>query len=118
MELPELNADERIALVGLVKATVLADGRSSEDEQAEVQGIVAALGEAEYQRSLDAFETRFPDEAGFKHFLKTIAREDARDLIYGTVLEAAAADVIEGSESDLLSWLAEAWNIRVVPVEE
>jgi hypothetical protein len=113
MELEDLNEDEKTALVGLVKAVVLSDGKVSEDEREEVDQIVAALGEQAYQRHLDLFESRFPDEGSFQKFLKTITRQDARELIYGTVLSGAAADAIEGGESDLLSWLGTAWNIEV-----
>jgi hypothetical protein len=113
MELQELNPDERTALVGLVKAVVMSDGNVSEDEIEEVERIVEAFGEDAYQRSLDAFESRFLDENSFRRFLTTISRQEARDLIYGTVLQGAAADAIEGRESELLSWLTDAWNIEV-----
>jgi len=113
MELTDLNADERTALVGLVKAVVLADHHVSEDELDEVQEIVDAFGADTYRTYLDSFDARFPDEESFKKFLKTITRQDARDLIYGTILAGAAADAIEGGESELLSWLADTWNVQV-----
>lgn len=113
MELEDLNEDEKTALVGLVKAVILADGKVSEDEIEEVDQIVAALGEESYQQHLDAFESRFTDEQAFQKFLATITRQDARELIYGTVLSGAAADAIEGGESELLTWLAGAWNIEI-----
>ena len=113
MDLHELNDSERTALVGLVKAIVFADGRISEDEQDEVADIIDALGEESYQKHMDAFEERFPDEASFKKFLKTITRQEARELIYGTILDGAAADAIEGGESELLAWLATAWDLEV-----
>jgi Tellurite resistance protein TerB len=118
MELSDLNADERTALVGLVKAVVLSDGRISEDEVQEVEEIVEAFGEEAYRQCLDAFESRFPDEASFQKFLTTIKRPDARELIYGTVLAGAASDAIEGHESELLSWVEKAWNIEVTVVDE
>ena len=117
MELEDLNEDEKTALVGLVKAVVMADGKVSEDEVEEVDQIVAALGEESYQSHMDAFESRFTDELSFQKFLKTITRQDARELIYGTVLSGAAADAIEGGESELLSWLATAWNIEIQVAE-
>ena len=117
MELSELNADERTALVGLVKAVVLSDGKVSQDEIEEVGQIVDAFGEESYQHVLDTFESRFPDETTFKGFLKTIDRQDARELIYGTIVTGAAADAIEGHESELLSWLAQAWNVEMTVVE-
>jgi hypothetical protein len=113
MELQELNVDERTALVGLIKEVVMSDGNVSEDEIEEVEEIVDAFGEKSYQEALDAFESRFPDEQSFKGFLRTIGRQEARDLIYGSVLQAASADAIEGHESELLVWLADAWNIVV-----
>jgi hypothetical protein len=113
MELSELNADERIALVGLIKDVVLSAGRPSEDEIEEVEDVVDSFGEGVYQETLDAFEARFSDEEAFKSFLLTIRRQDARDLIYGTILQGAASDAIEGHESDLLSWLAKVWSIEV-----
>ena len=117
MELEDLNEDEKTALVGLVKAIVLADGKVSEDEIEEVDQIVAALGEESYQHHMDLFESRFTDELAFQKFLRTITRQDARELIYGTVLSGAAADAIEGGESDLLSWLATTWNIEIQAVD-
>jgi hypothetical protein len=113
MELKDLNGDERTALVGLVRAVVMADSQVSDDELEEVEDIVDAFGEEGYQAALDAFEGRFADEEAFRKFLGGIVRQDARELIYGTVLQGAAADAIEGGESELLSWLAEAWKIEL-----
>jgi uncharacterized tellurite resistance protein B-like protein len=113
MDLHDLNDDERTALVGLVKAVIFADGRISDDERDEVAEIVEALGEEAYQKHMDAFEERFPDEPAFQKFLTTITRQEARELIYGTILDGAAADAIEGNESELLSWLASAWDLEV-----
>ena len=113
MELEDLNPDERIALVGLVREVVLADNQISEDEIDEVAEIVDAFGDEGYQASVEAFDTRFSDEESFRRFLATITRQEARELIYGTVLQGAAADAIEGGESELLSWLADVWKIEV-----
>ena len=113
MELKDLNGDERTALVGLVRAVVMADNQVSEDEIEEVEDIVDAFGEEAYQAALDGFEGRFPDEEAFRQFLAGITRQDARELIYGTVLQGAAADAIEGGESELLAWLADAWKIEL-----
>ncbi len=117
MELGELNADERLALVGLVKTVILSDGHVSDDEVQEIDDIVDALGEESYQQCLDSFTSRFPDEESFQKFLRTIERPEAQELIYGTILTGAAADAIEGHESELLSWLAKTWNIEITVVE-
>jgi hypothetical protein len=115
MELEDLNQDERTALVGLMKLSVLSDGNVSEEELESVEDLVDAFGEDSYQSTLDAFEKRFSDGDSFKKFLKTIGvgRQDARELIFGTVLEAAGAEAIEGGEAEILDWLAKTWDIKI-----
>ena len=113
MELEDLNQDERTALVGLMKLTVMSDGNVSEDELEYVEDLVDAFGEENYETTLDAFDKRFSDVESFKSFLAKIGRQDARELIFGTVLEAAGSEAIEGSEAELLDWLTKTWNIKI-----
>jgi hypothetical protein len=113
MELEELNQDERTALVGLMKLTVMSDGNVSEEELESVEDLVDAFGEDAYESTLDAFEKRFTDGESFKVFLSKVGRQDARELIFGTVLEAAGSEAIEGREAELLDWLAKAWDIKI-----
>jgi hypothetical protein len=113
MELGDLNQDERTALVGLMKLVVLSDGNVSEEELEYIEDLVDAFGEDGYQRTLDAFEKRFADSDSFRGFLRTIGRQDARELIFGTVLEAAGAEAVEGGEAELIDWLARTWNVKI-----
>jgi len=113
MEIADLNQDERTALVGLMKLVVLSDGNVTEDELEHVETLVDAFGEGEYQRTLDAFEKRFNDEESFRKFLRGIGREDAREVIFGTVLESAGENALDHNETDLLDWLSKAWNIKI-----
>ena len=100
MELPDLNQDERTALVGLMKLIVLSDGNVTEDELEHVETLVDAFGEGEYQRTLEAFEKRFTDEKSFREFLRKVGREEAREVIFGTVLEGAGEGALDGVEAD------------------
>src|SRR5262245_44097738 len=115
MELGDLNQDERTALVGLMKLVVMSDGNVSEEELESVEDLVDAFGEEGYESTLDAFEKRFSNVQGFKTFLKAtgVGRQEARELIFGTVLEAAGAEAIEGREAELLDWLGREWNIKI-----
>jgi hypothetical protein len=113
MELADLNQDERTALVGLMKLVVMSDDNVSEDELEHVESLVDAFGEGEYQRTLDAFEKRFTDEASFRDFLRGIGREDAREVIFASVLESAGEGALDDQETDLLDWLSKIWNIKV-----
>jgi hypothetical protein len=92
---------------------VLSDGNVSEDEIEHVESLVVAFGGGDYLRTLDAFENRFRDEGSFREVLRGIGREDARELIFGTVLESAVEGALDGGETDLLDWLSTAWNIKI-----
>ncbi len=122
MELSDLNQDEQLALTGLLEYVVLASGHVTEDEEAEIDAIVEALGEDKYRAAVEEVDRRFPDEDALKKFLATITRQEARELIYGSVMEAAMTDTVEGRESALLGWLADAWQVEVTydepPAEE
>lgn len=113
MELKELTHDEQLALVALVEVVVASDAEVSEDEESFVVRLAATLGDDQYRALIDEADERFPDEAELKTFLGTITRQEARELIYGTVLEAALPDVIDTHESSLLGWLATAWDVTV-----
>jgi hypothetical protein len=113
MELADLNRDEQIALAGLLEFVVLASGHVTEDEQNEIDTIVEALGEDKYRAAVQEVDRRFEDEHAMRTFLGTITRQEAREVIYGTVMEAAMADSVEGRESALLEWLAAEWKLEV-----
>ncbi|TMA81369.1 MAG: hypothetical protein E6J72_05675 [Deltaproteobacteria bacterium] len=93
MELGELNEDERIALVALLEMVVASDRDVTLEDLTQIK--------------------RFADDDAARAFLLTIQRQEARELIYETALEAAMADSIGPKESDLLTWLAERWNVPV-----
>jgi hypothetical protein len=114
MELAELNQEERLALAGLMEFVVLASGHVTEDEQQEIDAITVALGEEAYRTAVDEVDRRFTDENALKDFLKTITRQEARELIYGVVLQSAMVDTVEGRPSDLLEWLAKTWKVEVI----
>jgi len=113
MELSDLDQGERTALIGLMKLVVLSDTEVSDDELDHIETLVDAFGEGEYQRTLDALETQLADPAQFRDFLRGVSRQDARDLIFGTVLEAAGEGALEGREAELLDWLSRNWNVKI-----
>ena len=113
MELAELNKDEQIALAGLLEFVVQASGHVTEDEEHEIDTIVEAIGDEPYRLAVAEVDKRFPDEQALRVFLAAIKRQEAREIIYGTVIEAAMTDTVEGRESALLDWLAKEWKVEV-----
>ena len=113
MELSDLTHDERLALVALVENVIASDAEVSDDEAGHIERIAAVFGDENYRALADEVDVRFEDEAALKTFLAALLRQDARELIYGTVLDAALPDVIDRHESSLLGWLATEWGITV-----
>jgi hypothetical protein len=113
MELRDLNPEEKIALAALLEFVVLASGHVTENEEREIDAIVDEIGEDAYRHAVEEVDRRFPDEEAAKKFLKTISRPEAREVIYGAVIEAAMPDTIEGHESKMLEWVGKEWKIEV-----
>jgi hypothetical protein len=112
MELKELNPDERIALVALIGLVVQQDNRVSDSEARRVARDVAALGDEAYSEAAAEADRRFADQSDQRAFLAGITRQEARELIYATVLDAALADTPDRREAEILDWLAETWKVK------
>jgi hypothetical protein len=118
MELHDLTHDEQLALVALVELAMSANVQVSENDDAQIQNIAAALGEDAYRALVDEVNERFQDEDALKGYLATIRRQEAREVIYAAVLEAALPDVIDRHGASLLTWLATTWSVTVQFDEE
>jgi hypothetical protein len=114
MTIQELDHDEKVALVALIEAEAMTHFDLSDTEEEEVSRLATALGDEVYRDLLDEVESRFENITELTQFLKTITRQDARELIYGEVLlEAGAEPAFDPAESELLTWLAKEWNVKV-----
>jgi len=111
MQLTDLEPDERLALVSLSRVVAHADGAVSPTEGRAIKRVAGALGEATFRELFSQAVEYFPDEAALRPFLATIERQEARALIFQTILELAAADEISDEEAPLVAWLEETWKI-------
>ena len=99
--------------MALVEAATLSDGIVTEGEQAEIRKLAAALGDDCYRDLLEQVDERFPDLDKLKAFLATVDNTEARNLIYGTILEETmASPSVAGVKVDLLDWMSNAWDIK------
>jgi len=117
MDLSQLSHDEMLALVGLLELIGESDPEVLDDEVDRINAVAEALGPDRYRAIADEVDRRFTDEGEFKAFLSTITRPAARELIYGTTLEAAMGGAIDPRESRLLEWLGKEWLIEPFPAE-
>jgi hypothetical protein len=113
MELRDLSHEERLALVALLEVVLESDRVVSDGEVADIDRVVGELGKDEYERLIPEIDRRFPTEDELKAFLPSITRQDARELIFGTVLDTAIEDAVDPRESEFLDWLSTLWNVRV-----
>ena len=112
MTISDFSHEQKLALVGLMEAVVMANVTVTEGEQQQIGKVADALGDEQYRLLLEEVEKRFTDMDSLKLFLETVQDTDARELIFGTVWEDAMADpAMTELESDLLNWLAETWHI-------
>jgi uncharacterized tellurite resistance protein B-like protein len=116
--LTSFTADEKLALVALLKRFVAEDGEVSDDEVDAIGSVSAALGDAEYLGLIDEADERLQEDQALRAFLESITRQEARDTIYGIVFEAAANEAMQGLEPEMLDWLAKTWGIEVKVIDE
>jgi hypothetical protein len=117
MEIAELTFEEQVVLVALLELVVAGDGRVTENERDQIRRVAAAIGEDTYRAAAAEADRRFRDEDDLKMFVPAIARPAAREAIFETVLEAALPDAVESHGARILSWLSEAWRLKVRPVK-
>ena len=113
MEIRDLSKDEKIALVGLVERLIMADNMVSPEESSEFGKVVGAIGEDDYRTLVHNYKIIYRDLSQFKQFLQTIERQEARELIYGTLFQIAEVDFFDETESEILDWLVKEWNIDI-----
>jgi uncharacterized tellurite resistance protein B-like protein len=113
MELNELTADERIALVALLELVVAADGDVSYEELAQIKRVMHAVGDRAYREAVKAADERFESDDVALAFITAVERPEARALIYETAIEAAVAHGVAGRESELLTQIQKRWRVPV-----
>jgi hypothetical protein len=111
MELKELNPAERLALAALVRFSVMSDGTLSENEAGEIGFLVTEMGEETYRVAVEAAFQRVKDQDSLKAVLAEVTNPEARELIYGTLLEVAIPETIDPRESRLLDFVATEWGL-------
>jgi uncharacterized tellurite resistance protein B-like protein len=117
MELRDLSYEDKLVSVALLSFIVSADSAGSADEAEHVAEIADAFGD-EYDELLDKAQKYHETESEFKALVAKVTDQEARELIYGTVMECASEDGFAHKESEFLSWLADEWSIKVETVDD
>jgi uncharacterized tellurite resistance protein B-like protein len=113
MDFSELTAEERLALVGLLKAVIQADKTYSKEESIELRKVAQKVGEDLFNDTVEVAREQFKSLAAIKAHAETIKRQPARELIMKTLFEMAIPDELSDEEKELLEWLGAQWGIEV-----
>ncbi|OGU13260.1 MAG: hypothetical protein A2X61_03720 [Ignavibacteria bacterium GWB2_35_12] len=113
MEINQFTKDEKLALVGLIEHLLMADNVVSYEETEALRNVVSELGEHDYRSLIHDYKSIIENIDSFKQFLMNIERQEAREVIYGTLFEIAEADFFDENESELLDWLAKEWDLDI-----
>jgi hypothetical protein len=113
VEIPDLNHEERLALVALIEFLVESDAAVSEQEIDHIQDVAQAIGVEEFRSLAEEVDRTVEDEDGLRDMLRGIQRPEARELIFETALETAIPDGILTHESEILEWLEAEWDLKV-----
>lgn len=109
MSLTDLSAEEDVALLGLMRAVVRADGEYSPAEQKEMEALRDEMGEARFSAAIEAAKARFTSLAALKEHAASIERVEAQTLIFRRLVSVVASDGVTDDEEEPLRWLARAW---------
>jgi hypothetical protein len=112
MKLPDLTKDEQLALGGLIRLMIRADGVFTTEEEERVDAIGEELGSKDLiWRMISDSAQAFKDDADVRRAGAAVRRVEARELMLGVLTSVAVADTVTPGEMGLLDALRAAWGI-------
>ena len=111
MTLDQLDKNEILALIGLCKWMVRADGVLSDEELGALGEISSKVGWDRWEECFQSARVELTTRAAVHAAVKDVIRLEARALIYDVLVSLAGADELVKAEERLLQWLGEEWHI-------
>lgn len=112
MEIKDLSPTERTALIALLRTSIVSDGVVTENEEVAYEFLIHLLGEESYRQCAQRANGRIHDDASLKALLHEVDNQEARELIYGTLLQFASSETVDAGEDRLLELVGTTWNIK------
>ncbi len=110
MKFSDLDAQEQLALAGLVRLMVRMDGEFTPKEAAAVSALAREIGATSFWSMMTESQTMEMEE--LSDLVSELPRKTVREWMYGVLVGLAAVDGIDAAESELLSWLMEVWELE------
>ncbi len=105
----DFTPDEDVALLGLLREIITADGDYSDAERAQVEALRGEMGVGRFAVAMEVAQKTFGSRAELKAFAKSIERVAAQKAILGRLRKVAESDGIAPAEAKPLAWLEAAW---------
>lgn len=104
----KLNAEEKIALAGILKWIVSAD---HSDSLTGMKEFFKEKSWGDFDKIYDEMDERFDELDDLKDFLENIENKDAQDIILKIAKDIMISDVlITRDEKEILRFLEEIWS--------
>lgn len=111
LTLADLDADEQLALGGLIRIMIRLDGSFSEAEEEHLDQVAEEIGGREaLWRVISRSAQEHADDIAIRATAKTVERPEVRRLIRRAIEHIARAETIEPTEQTLLDWLDREWT--------
>lgn len=110
MGIADLDADEQLALGGLLRMMIRRDGEFSEAEEAQVDAIGQEHGGREVLwRMISRSAQDLRDDAAIRVAAGHVKRAEAQQVIYDVLDRVACADGKSAAEDAMLAWIKSIW---------
>ena len=112
MDLSELTADEKLAVVALIVQMVGADHGRSPEEMAEFRAIADEMGKASFDEALRyVFSAERTREGALQLAKEKVTRKEAQQLAHTVLVDLAAADEVSADEKALIDDVVKLWGL-------
>ncbi len=109
--LADLDADEQLALGGLLRLLVRLDGAVTDAERDALDEVGSELDPGRLEAWLERAARELEDDSAVEDAARTVVRREARELIYSALLFVASSDTVSPPEAALLDWLEKQWKL-------
>jgi uncharacterized tellurite resistance protein B-like protein len=108
---PDLNDDERLALVSLLRLVVQADKQYSREEDSRLAQISSEMGDDLYDGTVTEARAKLPTPEDVRRHAAKVVRPESRAFILGLLQGIAAADGEATEEKVEIEALLRLWSL-------
>jgi uncharacterized tellurite resistance protein B-like protein len=106
------NREEKLALIGLVKYLVNADGMVHEEELNRIHSLASNKGMEDFREIFNEADRLFKSFEDLKDFLFRVHNDThKRDIVQNAVTFALSDAVMKPSENQIIDFICEFWKI-------